>query len=83
MLGGKIEITVFDNHICHTYPSGSPYQYEWERIKKDIVEALKPPHNSESKAITLLNEWVSDNGCTHIEYRDLVARTKLFLLGIA
>jgi len=35
-----IEIREFDNHIKHTHPCGSFMLAEWERIKKDIAEAL-------------------------------------------
>jgi hypothetical protein len=47
MLGGKIEINQFQNHIDHTYPVGHWVQVEWQRIKNDIAEALKPSHNSD------------------------------------
>ena len=35
-----IDIREFDNHIKHTHPCGSFMLAEWERIKKDIAEAL-------------------------------------------
>jgi hypothetical protein len=48
MLGGKIEINQFQNHIDHTYPNGHWVQSEWQRIKKDILEVLKTSHNKQS-----------------------------------
>jgi hypothetical protein len=50
MLGDKIDICVFDNHINHNYPTCSPVHYEWQRIKNDIVEALKPSTNTDYAA---------------------------------
>jgi hypothetical protein len=48
MLGGKIEINQFQNHIDHVYPNDHWIQPEWQRIKNDILEALKTSHNKQS-----------------------------------
>ena len=63
MLGGKIEISQFQNHIDHTYPNGHWVQAEWERIKKDIAEALKPSHNvcpSQKLLSSIAQAWCKD-----------------------
>jgi hypothetical protein len=41
--------------------------------------ANENPEPTIQKAINLLKEWVSDNGCNRGDYKDLIRRTKEFL----